>query len=98
MSQDPIIRDVKNTFESIPNDEITCKCCGALYIRGDWNFYNLCDPCFNVFDTQKMRGRWALAGQFLSTGSLKPVSTSSVEDVDEFIKARVCPHKENDFE
>lgn len=92
LTTDTFARDIHNNFQSHPDDLIKCKCCDFIYIRGDWDFYNLCDPCFKVFDAQKMRARWALAGQFMSTGSLKPVQVDSTEDVEEFIKAGVCPH------
>ena len=38
-----------------------CRRCGAHYVPSadQWIFYELCDPCFVEFDTQKMRGRFS---------------------------------------
>jgi hypothetical protein len=34
-----------------------CRRCGTSWIPKDWNFYDLCDACFALFDSQRMAGR-----------------------------------------
>jgi hypothetical protein len=38
-------------------DGIDCRRCGVRFVRGDWCFHALCDPCFARFDRAKMDGR-----------------------------------------
>ena len=94
MAEDEPERDDGYTWEIIIDDRVKCVCCGKMYEINSWNFYNLCDPCFKVFDAQKMRVRWALAGQVLVGGKFDPTELpAGTESVDEFVKAGVCPHK-----
>ncbi len=57
----------------------TCTRCGQSYKRGEWDFYSLCDPCFDQFDEQKMQGRFA----FLTAGE-RP--TDYYESVSEWMQ------------
>lgn len=34
-----------------------CKCCGQSWEPLSWNFYDLCESCFEIFDKQKMKHR-----------------------------------------
>lgn len=52
-----VLQEVMNSFATSKGDSIVCKKCGAWFIRGDWNFYNLCDTCFSEFDKDKMKER-----------------------------------------
>jgi hypothetical protein len=40
----------------------TCIRCRTQFERGEWCFYDLCDTCFDLFDSQKMKGRWRTEG------------------------------------
>lgn len=75
----PIMRDVKRNFTSAPSSEVECKCCKKMYIRGFWDFYNLCDLCFRPFDMQRHRLRF---------------TNQTIENVDEWIKMNICTHGE----
>ena len=54
---DSMMVDVMRTFKSGPGCKIVCRCCKKEYERGDWDFYNLCNPCFKEFDHERMFGQ-----------------------------------------
>lgn len=62
------------------NPGFDCKNCGAWFKPQpkQWIFHDLCDPCFALFDRQKMMGRYAHV--------LEKKSVSYFEDVDAWIK------------
>jgi hypothetical protein len=39
-------------------DMVLCKRCGTRFTRPTWFFEGLCDPCFSLFDADKMKGRF----------------------------------------
>jgi hypothetical protein len=51
--------EVKHNIETNGGDWLTCKNCGEQYERGPWDFHSLCPICFEAFDEQKMKGRYA---------------------------------------
>lgn len=61
----------------------TCKCCKNEYTKTKCDFHNLCDMCFNQFDSQKMKGRFNFTG--------KPVFY--FEHPSDFIEANICIHE-----
>lgn len=70
---------------------LVCKCCNASYEKGTYNFYNLCNPCFNQFDNKKMEARFAPL-----TGLKYDVATrGNSEDSDAFVRGGECTHTED---
>lgn len=57
-----------------------CHCCSKKYEIGNYNFYHLCDECFNQFDNQKMNGRFSFG------------KVDYYENVKDFINAKICTH------
>jgi len=57
----PLVQESINTFKSENGDVIKCKTCGNDYERGMWNFYDLCDPCFNEYKKKQIEAnyKWA---------------------------------------
>lgn len=49
-----------NANDGHPREQRACRRCQQLWTPGDWNFYNLCNTCFALFDQQKMAGRMAM--------------------------------------
>lgn len=45
--------------ESKGQHEEICAACGATWISRSFNFYGLCQDCFEKFDAQKMSGRFS---------------------------------------
>lgn len=84
MDKNFIYRDLETNSDKILGETKTCIRCGAEYIRGIWDFYSLCNPCFSLFDAQKMNGRF---GKYL--GGQKDLKW--FEDVEEWLKAN--PYK-----
>jgi len=66
-----------------------CVCCGDEFEPGVWCFYDLCDPCFKVFDAQKMEGRFRALGD-PNRNPLKPINQKTYnyfEDAKDWMKA-----------
>lgn len=53
----PLVKAARRNEESQAGDEITCVNCSTKYIRGVWDFQNLCNPCFNEYDKKKWEAR-----------------------------------------
>jgi hypothetical protein len=49
MPNNPFFDEAVNTFDSKPGDSITCIACSNLFVRGQWNFYDLCDVCMDEY-------------------------------------------------
>ena len=49
----PIMQNVARHFASRSGDTLTCVECGVEFVRGEWCFYTLCDPCFFEYDKHK---------------------------------------------
>ena len=53
----PIMQEVKHSFQSKAGDELECVKCGEKYIRGAWDFYQLCPKDFEEYDRKKWEAR-----------------------------------------
>lgn len=49
----------ENIVRGLTKEPRPCRRCGEVWIPGDWNFYDLCNYCFILFNTQKMNGRFS---------------------------------------
>lgn len=47
----------KKTVEEFGGEGKKCVLCARLFAPPAWCFYDLCNFCFKVWDTQKMNGR-----------------------------------------
>ena len=56
----PLMQDVKRNHQTSPGDTLECIRCNKKYERGVWDFYSLCNECFQLFDNQKMKGRFSI--------------------------------------
>jgi hypothetical protein len=65
-----------------------CICCGVTYEISNWDFYSLCNQCFNQFDNQKMRGRFSYLCNGPEEGQFYTESPA------EYVKAQICTHNE----
>jgi hypothetical protein len=54
----PLMQEAMNTFNSKEGDTIKCKRCGNDYVRGIFNFYDLCDCCMGIFNRAKRLAFW----------------------------------------
>lgn len=72
-----LIAHAKHDAATKPGTELVCIRCKKAYHRGEYDFHQLCNTCFEIFDSQKMRGR----GAYLK-GDPIPYN----EDVDQWIK------------
>jgi len=86
---DNFMVDVMRTFKSAPGCKITCRCCKKEYERGDWDFYNLCNPCFKEFDHERMFGKDRLS---------KYVYNQKDDIAMLFIKTGKCTHGAGDVD
>lgn len=53
-----LIRGAQKDNASRPGDTLVCIACNKSYVRGNYDFHQLCDSCFNEFDSQKMNARF----------------------------------------
>ena len=53
----PIMKEVDHHFNTKEGDTLVCLKCAQEYIRGAWDFYQLCPTCFNEYDRKKMEAR-----------------------------------------
>ncbi len=58
----------------------SCICCNIQYQNTGYNFYTLCNDCFNEFDNQKMNGRFSFG------------TIPYHENVRDFIASQNCTH------
>ena len=53
--------NIARTFASAENPPPRpCRRCQKEWKPKGWNFYDLCEDCFVLFNTQKMRGRFSV--------------------------------------
>lgn len=54
----PFTQEAMNTFQTQEGDAVVCKRCGKEYVRGVFNFYDLCDACMVIFNRAKRIALW----------------------------------------
>jgi hypothetical protein len=60
---------------------MVCKCCNIIYNNDSCDFHNLCDPCFNNFDNNKMMNRFGFDNY-----------NPKFEDSNFWVNCKVCDH------
>jgi hypothetical protein len=70
-----------------------CRRCQKSFTPAEhqWIFYELCNHCFNLFDNQKMTGRFGSLGML---AECKPIPLTWFESSEEWIKAN--PYREGE--
>jgi hypothetical protein len=74
------VEKAKKNFSANPKP-FKCRKCGQIFQPApfQWIYYDLCDECFKIFDTQKMLGRRA-------TLNKKEGYVHHFEDVNEWLE------------
>lgn len=82
-----LVQNIFRNFEEQRSKPRPCRRCGVLWTPGTWNFHDLCDPCFVLFDTQKMKGRFSSLPGIPSSDEKKEY----FESVDKWLESQGIP-------
>ena len=73
---DEFTDDMRRDMSKTPRP---CRSCGETWTPKSWNFYDLCERCFEEFDYQKMKGRFQFLHEDYDESKRKPWFESSAQ-------------------